>query len=619
MPVDLKSKIAALPTRPGVYIHRDVNDKPLYVGKAKNLRSRVRSYFQENRPLDGRLGIMVRKVADIDVIVTDTEAEALILENNIIKELRPRYNINLRDDKSYPYVCIKNERFPRVFPTRRILDDGSKYFGPYTSVKNLNLVLDTIRSLFKLRTCSLNLNQKAIDDGKYSTCLEYHIQNCAGPCVGYQTEEDYNIVIAQVEQLLNGKTKALRDLLQDEMKRQAGLMKFEDAADLRDRIQALEKYSRRQRVISNDFEDRDVFALAINSENSLGCGAMFKVREGVVIGRQYKYLKGIKEQSEEQVMQAWVERYYSETSFYPDEILLSTPLHDEEPLLDFLREKKGRTPALKVPVRGDKAGLTRMVATNARLLLDEHLLEIEKEKEARIPFALKSLEADLRLKRLPKRMECFDISHLAGTGTVASCVVFENGLPKKSEYRTYKIRTVEDGKPDDFQSMREAITRRYKRVLENNGPWPDLLVIDGGKGQLSSAVEALKTVDVYGKFPVVGLAKRLEEVFFPYDTESVLIPKTSGALQILQRIRNEAHRFAITSQRKQRKKTTLKSQLTNIDGIGEKTAQKLIRRFGSVRKIAEATEDELIEVVGQSLGTRVYIYFQALATQTISR
>lgn len=615
MPIDLKSKIAALPRQPGVYIHRDVNNKPLYIGKAKNLRSRVRSYFQESRPLDGRLGIMVRKVADIDVIVTDTEAEALILENNMIKELRPRYNINLRDDKSYPYVCIKNERFPRVFPTRRIINDGSKYFGPYTSVKNLNLVLDTIRSLFKLRTCSLHLNQDAIDSGKYSTCLEYHIKNCAAPCVGYQSEEEYNLVIDQVEQLLNGKTKALRDLLNDEMNRQADLMNFEEAADLRDRIAALEKYSKRQRVISNDFEDRDVFAIAINDANKVGCGAMFKVREGVVIGRQHKYLKGIEGLSEEQVMQAWVERYYSEAAFYPDEILLATPLEDEDTILDFLRERKGRSPALKVPVRGDKAGLARLVATNARLLLDGHLLEIEKEKEARIPFALKSLQADLRLKALPRRMECFDISHLAGTGTVASCVVFENGLPRKSDYRTYNIRTVEDGKPDDFQSMREAITRRYRKVLENNGPWPDLLVIDGGKGQLSSAVEALKEVDVYGRFPVVGLAKRLEEVFFPYDTESVLIPKTSGALQILQRIRNEAHRFAITSQRKKRKKTTLQSQLTQIDGVGQKTARKLMKRFGSVRRIKKASLEELVETVGASVGTKVHAYFQVEANK----
>ncbi|NND73360.1 MAG: excinuclease ABC subunit C [Rhodothermales bacterium] len=613
MPIDLNTKVSALPRQPGVYIHRDVNGKPLYIGKAKNLRSRVRSYFQESRPLDGRLGVMVRKVADVDVIVTHTEAEALILENNLIKELRPRYNINLRDDKSYPYVCIKNERFPRVFPTRKIVNDGSKYFGPYTSVKNLRIVLDTIRSLFKLRTCSLNLRQDSIEEGKFSTCLEYHIDNCAGPCVGYQSEESYMNVIAQVEQLLNGKTKALRSLLEEEMHDQADSMNFEAAADLRDRINALEKYSRRQRIVSNDFEDRDVFAISVNAENKIGCGTVFQVREGVVVGRQRKYLRGLQDRPLPMIMQAWVERYYSEATFFPDEILLADPLEDEEPLLDFLRQKKGRTPAIKIPVRGDKAALVRMVSMNARVQLDEYLLEIEKEKEARIPYALKSLQADLRLRSLPKRMECFDISHLAGTGTVASCVVFENGLPKKSEYRTYNIRTVEDGKPDDFQSMKEAVTRRYRRVLENNGPWPELVVIDGGKGQLSSAVEALKEVGAYGQFQVIGLAKRLEEVFFPFDSDSVIIPKTSAALQILQRIRNEAHRFAVTSQRKQRKKKTLTSELTSIDGVGEKTARKLMKHFGSVRRIKNADLAALADAVGDRLGTRVYSYFNEAA------
>ncbi len=610
MNATLEEKLANLPTGPGVYQHKDAEGTVLYVGKAKNLRNRVRSYFQEGRPREGRLQALVSKIYDVEVIVTDTEAEALILENNLIKKLKPRYNVNLKDDKSYPYICVTRERFPRVFPTRRVRRDGSKYFGPYTDVKNMKVILRTIRSIFKLRTCNLNLAPEPIAAGKFQACLEYHINKCGAPCVGYQSEADYNQTIRQVEKLLNGHTKQLIDLLKDEMKRLAAETRFEEAAELRDQAVALERYSEKQRIVSQDFTDRDLFALATDREEDIACGVLFKVREGKVIGRQHKYLRRIEERTDEELMQTLLENYYTESTFFPEEVLLSSALDNPEPLEELLQHNRGKIVPVKVPERGDKAGLMRMVEANARLLLDEWKLQKAKQEEGRIPHSVKALQRDMHLPHLPRRMECFDISHLGGTGTVASCVVFEDGRPKKSDYRTYKIRSVDEGKPDDFQSMREVIQRRFARTLEENGPWPDLVVIDGGKGQLSSAVEALQKAGVYGRFPVVGLAKRLEEVFFPGDTESVLIPRTSSSLQLLQRIRNEAHRFAVTFQRKQRQLKTLHSELMDIPGVGEKTVRKLLSVLGSVKRVKRASLQDLSSVVGQSMAQRIRRHYE---------
>ena len=606
----LKEKLTNIPRKTGVYQHKDAEGTVLYVGKAVNLRSRVRSYFHESRPRDGRLEVMVRKIEDVEVIVTDTEAEALILENNLIKKLKPRYNVNLRDDKTYPFICIKNERFPRVFPTRHVKRDGSTYIGPYTDVKNMKLMLRTIRSIFKLRTCKLNLSQEAIEAGKYDPCLEYHIKKCAAPCVGYQSEESYNRTIEQVEKLLNGHTKQLIDLLHDEMQRLSEETKFEEAADLRDRIRALEKYSRKQKVVSGDETDRDLFALRAGRDENVACGVIFKVREGKVIGRQHKYIRPVEGLEDSELMQRLLEDYYTETSFFPEEVLLDRSVDEPSPLLELLAQKRGKKVPIKVPKRGSKASLMRMVGTNAEMLLEEWKIQKKKRGEDRIPHAVKQLQSDLRLPGLPHRIECFDISHLAGTGTVASCVVFSDGRPLKSDYRHYKIRTTEPGKPDDYLAMREVITRRYRKILDEDGPWPDLVVIDGGKGQLSAAVEALRAVGAYGKFPVIGLAKRLEEVFFPGDSDPVFIAKASTSLQLLQRTRNEAHRFAVTLQRKQRKKSTLQTELHAIRGVGEKTARKLLKTFGSVKQVKAASEEALREVVGPALTEKITSFFE---------
>jgi excinuclease ABC subunit C len=620
----LRDKLDHLPTESGVYKHLDDADSVLYVGKAKNLRTRVRSYFQDSRQRSGRIQVMVKKIADVEVIVTDTEVEALILENNLIKELQPRYNVNLRDDKTYPYICIKNERFPRVFKTRTVKQDGSKYFGPYTDVSQLNQMMDAIRSIFQLRTCSLNLNEEAIEAGKYDVCLQYHIDNCKGPCEGLQSEEDYMETIDQVETLLNGHTQELIDLLEDEMETQSEQLNFEEAARRRDQIQALKKYSERQKIVSQDFADRDVFALHVDRDEGIACGVLFRVREGKMIGRRHTYLRRIEGRADEELMLSLVEPYYTDANFYPEEVLLSHDpnehaAQDTHALEELLHQKKGKQVPIKVPQRGEKASLVRMAKSNAKLLVGEWKTQQMKRERDRIPESIKALKKVIGMDTLPKRIDGIDVSHLGGTETVASCVVFTDATPRKSDYRTYKIRTTEDGRPDDFQAMREVIERRYGRMVEENGPWPDLLVVDGGKGQLSSAVKMLKKVDAYGKFQVIGLAKRLEEVYVPGDTDPVLIGKDSPALQLLQKVRNEAHRFAVTYQRKRRKKKTLQSELLDIHGVGPKTAQDLLGHFGSVAKVKEASEDEMAEVVGPAKAKTVATYFAGNGDSTGKR
>jgi len=610
----LTQKLDNLPTDPGVYKFLDDEDSVLYVGKAKNLRNRVRTYFQQSRQRDGRIEVMVKKAVDVDVIITDTEVEALILENNQIKELQPRYNVNLRDDKTYPYICIKNERFPRVFKTRTVKQDGSKYFGPYTDVSKMNKMMDAIRSVFQLRTCSLDLSEEKIEDGKYDVCLQHHIDNCKGPCEGLQTEEEYEETIEQVEKLLNGQTQELIDLLEDEMHEHSDRHNFEEAARLRDQIQALKEYSQQQKVVSQDFADRDVFAIHLDRDEGIGCGVLFQVREGKMIGKRHKYLRRIEGRTDEELMLSFVENYYPDANFYPEEVLLSHdpnehPAQDTHALEALLRQEKGRQVPIKVPKQGDKASLTRMAASNAKLLVGEWKTQQMKRERERIPESVKSLKEELRMDDLPRRIDGIDVSHHGGKETVASCVIFTDGTPRKSDYRTYKIRTTQDGRPDDYQAMREVVERRYSRMVDEDGPWPDLLVIDGGKGQLNSAVEVLRELAVLDRFHVIGLAKRLEEVYRPGDIAPVLIGKDSPALQLLQKVRNEAHRFAVTYQRKRRKKKTLQSELLDIYGIGPKTAQTLLSEFGSVAKVKEADQSALADVVGPSKAETVRSYY----------
>ena len=598
MTEELQRKIATLHTGCGVYQFLDVDGARLYVGKAKNLRSRVRSHFGKHEQLEGRHKVLYRKTAAIDTIITDTEAEALILENTLIKKHQPRYNINLRDDKSYPYICIKNEPFPRVFPTRRLIKDGSKYFGPYADVGSMRRALRAVRQMFQLRSCSLDLSPKPIAAGKYQTCLEYHIKNCKAPCVGYQTPEDYAVTIKQVEAFLNGHTSGLVQSLEAAMHAAAEALRFEEAARLRNQISAIKSYAERQKVVTADPVDRDLFAVAAHTEENVAAAVLFKVRDGKIIGRQHKILSGIDGHTSGELLQTYLERYYTEAVFIPDEVFLSAEVPGAAPLRSYLSERRGKKVHFKAPQRGEKADLMRMVEANARVVVEDWVQQLIKRGEDRIPYAVKALMADLRLSRMPLHIECFDISHLQGTGTVASCVVFRHGRPLKKAYRGYKIRSVADGRADDFQSMREVVARRYKRVQAEEDSCPDLVIVDGGKGQLSSAVQALSELNVLGLFPIIGLAKRLEAVYFPGDQDPIFIAKQSLALQLLQRVRDEAHRFAVDLQRKQRRKRTLHSELLNIPGIGPKRAESLVKTFGSVKKVKQASAEDLAEVVG---------------------
>lgn len=592
-----------LPAQPGVYIYKDVNGAVLYVGKAKRLKNRVRSYFQDSRNHDGRIRIMISKIDDIELIVTDSESEALILENNLIKENAPRYNVMFRDDKSYPYICMTSGERPRIFPTRSIIRDGSRYWGPYDNVMAMKAMLEIIRKTFNLCTCactSRNIDQTR-GMPKWGSCFEDYFDDCS---VNLSLDV-YNDITAKVARLLNGRTGALVRDLREEMHLAAEAMAFEDAAKLRDGIAGLERFSQKMKVVSGEPIDRDVFALHIDREDNTACGVLFRIREGKLIGKLSRIIRNIDGNTETFIMQGFVEDYYTSdlSGELPDEVYLSHDLDDDGPIFDYLRNQRGKKVPMTVPQIGEKAQLVKMAEQNARIQLKEHQLLRQKQEEARIPHSVQQLKTDLFLPVMPRRIECFDNSNLQGTDPVASMVSFVDGQARKSEYKRFMIKTVVG--PDDFASMREIITRRYGKLDPETDTLPDLVVIDGGKGQLSSAVEALHAIGMYGKFPVIGLAKRLEEVFFPGDTQSIIIPKTSSSLKLLQRVRDEAHRFAITYHREKRSKRTIASELDAIPGVGPRTREKLIKHFGSVKKIRESFLEDLEEVVGKASARKI--------------
>ncbi|MFY7998402.1 MAG: excinuclease ABC subunit UvrC [Candidatus Kapaibacteriota bacterium] len=593
----LAEKLHNIPTNPGVYLHKDEQGKIIYIGKAKNLRNRVRSYFQQGRPRDAKTRVLVSKIRDVEFFLTDSEVEALILENTLIKEHQPRYNILLKDDKTYPYICITNEPFPRVFPTRKIVRDGSKYFGPYTEAKYMYIMLNLVKSLFPLRSCDLPLTEESIAKGKYKVCLDFQIKKCDGPCEGFMSRVRYNDMIKQTAQILRGKSRGVEQDLEQEMARLSEEMEFEKAAVVRNRLMALREYSEKQKVLSTDPVDRDVLALSRNEKDA--CAVILKIRDGKLIGKQHFYVAQSEDTSEADIVRATCERFYLESDDVPDEIFVPTDLDDMPTLEAWLTAKRGSKVHLHVPQLGDKRKLVNMATANADFLLKELIMQRmkrEQEKDKVIPRAVLSLQRDLRLSKPPRRIECFDNSHFQGSETVSSMVVFVDGKPKKSEYRKFKITTVEG--IDDFKSMQEVVGRRYKRMLEEKTDEPDLIIVDGGKGQLSHAVEVLQGLGLYGKIPIIGLAKRLEEVVFPFQSDTLLLPKTSSSLKLLQQVRDEAHRFAIEFHRSLRDKRTLQTELTEIDGVGEKTAQKLLITFGSVEGVRTASDAALEKAVG---------------------
>jgi excinuclease ABC subunit C len=603
--VALPEKLENLPAAPGVYQHKDRTGKVLYVGKAKNLRNRVRQYFQKSRSLGPRIEQMLSKATDLEVIVTDSEVEALILEANLIKKFRPRYNVSLKDDKSYPYIVITGEPYPRVFITRQVRRDGSRYFGPYTDVKNVRSALKAIRDIFMIRSCNFLLDAEAIRKKKFKVCLDYHIKKCEGPCEGLVPQEKYNAMIDQVASLLRGKTGSLIRSLREDMEQHSAARRYEEAAVIRDRIKGLEAYSERQKAVDLDATDRDIMAFSAEADDA--CGVIFKLRDGKMVGRQHYYLGNVEGKPEGEILETLLQQYYLEAEDIPREVLLQTPLDDTEAITRWLGERRGEDVSIVVPETGEEAKLVRLTKSNARFLLDE--LKIQKMKRADyIPHPLVALQKDLRLERIPRKIECFDNSNIQGSDPVASMVVFVDGKPRKSEYRKFKIQSVTG--PDDFASMREIIERRYTRILEEQGDLPDLIVVDGGKGQLSSTVEVLQKLGIGGQ-QVIGLAKRLEEVFLPGRSEPELIPKTSSGLRLLQQVRDEAHRFAITFHRTLRAKRTLQTELDLIEGVGKKRAKELLEAFGSVQGVKFATTEQLEEVVGEKTASKIRQYFSS--------
>lgn len=610
---DLQDKLSHLPVSPGVYQFKNKEGTILYVGKAVNLRNRVRQYFHTSRNHEPRIASMIAKISDLEIITTDSEVEALILEANLIKLHKPRYNVNLKDDKSYPYIVITKEPYPRVFVTRRFNRKEVHLFGPYTDVNTLRAALKTVRDIFMIRSCNYYINKEFIEKKKTRVCLDYHIKKCEGPCEGLVSEERYNDMIGQVAQVLNGKISGVKLFLEEEMKKASGNMNYEDAAYYRDRMKELDVYSARQKVVDNEFRDRDIVSVATEDDDA--CGVIFKIREGKVIGRQHYYMNGVEGKLDGEILETLVQRYYLEAVDVPKEIVLSFDIESRTIIEQWLTLRRSGGVSFQIPEGGDLATLLEMCKKNARFLLQELKMQKLKQKDF-VPAAIRSLQRDLRLVKLPRRIECFDISHFQGTETVASMVVFVDGKPKKNQYRKFKIKTVSPTEVNDFASMKEVIARRYKRVLLEALDMPDLIMVDGGKGQLSSALEALQEIGLQDH-PIISLAKRLEEVFVPKSSEPVPIPKSSSALRLLQQIRDEAHRFAITFHRSLRDKRTLQTELDLIHGVGKKRSKELLEVFGSVQGVKFATMEQLEEVVGEKTAQKIQEYFALDEDKTI--
>ncbi len=591
----LQSKLGQLPRRPGVYLMRDDTGEVLYVGKAKSLRSRVRSYFS-TASTSLKTRELLRRTADVETIVVDSEAEALILENNLIKENQPRFNISLRDDKTYPYIKVTvQEAFPRVLVTRRVLRDGARYFGPYTDVRRMRHALDLVKKLYTVRSCHYALPTERPS----RPCLDYHIGRCRAPCVMLQSQEEYREMIGELLDVLSGNTRGALARLGREMAVAAADLQFERAAQLRDTRQHLEALEARQKVVDLAGGDRDVIGFARNGKEA--CAVVLRIREGKLLGRQPLFFSNLDDEPDEEVLRVATTQYYvgapqGETVDLPGEILLPADFPDRDLLEAILHERAGHRTQTHVPRRGEKTRLVALAAENAHHLLDEHVREHGGRMEP-AEAALQELRSVLSLPTLPRRITCFDVSHTQGADTVASAIVFEEGEPRKSEYRRFRINGGWGN--DDLRSMQEVVGRYFRRRIDEGRPQPDLVLIDGGKGQLSAAKQALDEIGL-AQQPLVSLAKREEELFVPGNQQAIRLPRASAALRLLQRIRDEAHRFAITYNRNLRKRRTIGSQLSEIPGIGPARRQALLEHFGSLRAVSNATEEEIARLPGFS-------------------
>ena len=594
---DYKKISLTLPKQPGVYKFINEEDTILYVGKAKNLKNRLASYFGNKKHQLNKTRALVKNAHHIEYIIVETEQDALLLENTLIKKYQPRYNVMLKDGKSYTYLCVKKERFPRVFMTRKVFRDGSTYFGPYTSTTRIKIILELIKTLFPLRNCTFNLSEDNIKKGKFKVCLEYHIKNCKGPCEGLEAEADYNTKIEQIKNILKGNFGAVKQHFKEVMRQYAENLEFEKAQELKEKLTAFENYQSKSTVVSTSIRDLDVFYLVTNEK--MAYVNYLKVVNGAIMNTYTLEMTKNLNDNDNQLLSYAIMELREKFNSITSEIVLAERIDLPEDL------------EITVPKIGDKKKLLDLSKKNVTY----YLLQQKKEainnikKQTSSERILKTLQKDLQLKEVPFHIECFDNSNIQGAFPVSSCVVFKNAKPSKKDYRHFNIKTVEG--PNDFASMEEVVHRRYKRLVQEGQDLPQLVIIDGGKGQLSAAVKILKSLGIEDKITVIGIAKRLEEIFFADDPIPIYINKKSESLRLIQHARNEAHRFAITFHRNQRSKDFTSTELTNIKGIGDKTAQKLLTHFGSVKKIKVATTAELEALIGKSATKHLQTYFKA--------
>jgi excinuclease ABC subunit C len=591
--LELEVQIKSLPNTPGVYQYFDRTEKLLYIGKAKNLKKRVASYFNKNHE-NGKTRVLVKKIASIKHIVVETETDALLLENNLIKKYQPKYNVLLKDDKTYPWICIKKEPFPRVFLTRNVYKDGSEYFGPYTAVKTARALLSLIKELYPLRTCAYNLNQENIEGQKYKVCLEFHIKNCKGACEGLQAAEDYEMDVKEIRNILKGHFKSSLKSFEDVMYDFAARSEFEEAHKVKEKIQLLSNYQARSTVVHPSITNVDVFSIV--SDESFAYVNFLKIINGAIIQSHTVEIKKKLDEDDKSLLELAIveirERFHSNS---PE---IYTPFKVEI----------GELFKVTVPKLGDKKRIVELSLRNAKYFRQERFKQIQiVDPDRHTKRIMAQMQKDLRLKEEPRHIECFDNSNIQGTNPVAACVVFKNGKPEKKEYRHFNIKTVIG--PDDYSSMEEVVHRRYKRLLDEERALPQLIVIDGGKGQLSSAIKSLEVLGLRGKIAIVGIAKRLEEIYYPGDPIPMYLDKKSESLKIIQQLRNEAHRFGITHHRNKRSKGAIQTDLSNINGIGEKTILAMLKKFRSLKRLKNATFDELEQVIGSDKAHKVCDHF----------
>ncbi|MCF6297528.1 MAG: excinuclease ABC subunit UvrC [Flavobacteriaceae bacterium] len=591
--MNLEVQIKSLPNSPGVYQYYDIKDRILYVGKAKNLKKRVASYFTKNHE-SGKTRVLVKKIVSIKHIVVETETDALLLENNLIKKHQPRYNIMLKDDKTYPWICIKKEPFSRIFLTRRLIKDGSEYFGPFTSVRTARALLSLIKELYPLRTCVYNLSQQNIENRKYKICLEYHIKNCKGACEGLQSEEDYIEDIKEIRKIIKGSFKTSLKKFEALMYGFSEKFNFEEAQKIKDKIDLLANYQSKSTIVNPSITNVDIFSII--TDESFAYVNFFKIVNGSIIQSNTIEIKKKLDESDKLLLELAIVEIRQRFNSVSKEIYVP-----------FIVEV-GENIKITVPKLGDKKKIVDLSLRNAKYFRQEQFKQIQiTDPDRHTNRIMKQMQKDLRLGEEPRHIECFDNSNIQGTNPVAACVVFKNGKPSKKDYRHFNIKTVEG--PDDFASMEEVVHRRYKRLLEEEQNLPQLIVVDGGKGQLSSSLKSLDVLGLRGKIAIIGIAKRLEEIYYPGDSIPMYLDKKSETLKIIQQLRNEAHRFGINHHRNKRSKNAFQTELSNITGIGEKTIVQLLKKYKSVKRIMETPLDDLQKIIGKDKANKINTYF----------